>query len=66
MKILVFIVFFLLMGGFYIISEKSIPLNNENNVREFFELYGEWFSTILGNTENISGNAVDSGAVVPL
>lgn len=46
------------MSGFYIISEKNIPINSENNIREFFELYGEWFQNIIGNAQLITGNAV--------
>ena len=58
MKIAIAIVLFLLIGAFFIISEKEIKLNNEKNINTFFSLYTVWITGILDNMKSISGNVV--------
>ena len=58
MKILMFIVLFLLIGAFFIISNENIRLNNEENVNYFFKEYGKWFDNLVGNGKIVSGYLV--------
>ncbi|MBT4135493.1 hypothetical protein HOD75_03585 [archaeon] len=55
MKILMFLILFLFIGGFFIISNENIPLNNAENIGLFFELYAGWFDNLLDNGKSISG-----------
>lgn len=58
MKIAIAIVLFLLIGAFFIISEKEIKLNNEENINTFVSLYTVWITGILDNIKGISGSVV--------
>jgi len=58
MKILMFIIFFLLIGAFFIISNENIKLNNKENVNYFFKLYGQWFDQLIDNSKTATGYAV--------
>ena len=55
MRAFVFIVFFLLFGAFFIISENSIKLNNQESIKEFFDEYNEWLVKLTDNTKTVSG-----------
>ncbi len=58
MKLLMLLVFFLLLGGFYIISEENIRLNSFENVDDFFVLYAKWADKIIENGRTVSGYIV--------
>ena len=55
MRAFVFIVFFLLFGAFFIISENNIKLNNQESIKEFFDEYNEWLVKLTENTKTVSG-----------
>ena len=58
MKFLIFIVMFLLIGAFFIISEKNLHLNNKENLNSFFNAYGKWIDGLIGNSKVVSGYVV--------
>ncbi len=53
-----FIILFLLIGAFSIISNENIRLNNEENVSLFVGLYGHWIDMLVGNSGNALGYVV--------
>ena len=58
MKTLMFIILFLLVGAFFIISEQNIKLNNMDNISTFFQIYNSWLINIFDNTKTVSGYVV--------
>ena len=58
MKTLMFIVLFLCIGGFYIISNEGIALNSGENINLFFNLYGEWISSLTDQAGSFTGYMV--------
>jgi len=55
-KIFVFIVFFLLLGGFLIISNENLSLNNSRNIDKFFQDYKFWLNNqVLNNSVKTIG-----------
>jgi len=55
-KIFVFIVFFLLLGGFLIISNENLSLNNSKNIDKFFYDYKFWLNNqVLNNSVKTIG-----------
>lgn len=56
-----FLIFFLLLGGFFIIAENNIYLNESEGVGEFFSLYGEWIDGLVDNGGVVSGYVVKMG-----
>jgi len=50
-----FIILFLLIGAFFIISEENIKLDSQENVGHFFDLYGHWVDKIASNSQGIAG-----------
>ncbi len=55
MKFVMFIVLFLLLGGFFIISNGNIALNSSENINLFLNSYGKWIDGLVGNVGEISG-----------
>ena len=58
MKVLIFVVLFLLIGAFFIISNENIKLNSQENVKFFFEAYGFWLDKLVDNGKTVSGYVV--------
>ena len=58
MKIVSFMLMFLLIGAFFIISENNLALKDEENREEFIELYTSWTNSIFENSKNLVGNVV--------
>lgn len=58
MKILMFVILFLLVGAFFIVSNEKIKLNSRENVNYFFKEYGVWFDQLVGNSKSVSGYLV--------
>jgi hypothetical protein len=58
MKIFIFVVFFLLIGAFFIISNENIKMNSKENVSYFFKQYFKWSDKLLGNGKTVSGYLV--------
>lgn len=60
MKILMFFIFFLLIGAFFIISNEKIKMNSSENVNTFFEKYGDWMDDLAVNGKTVIGFIVKS------
>ncbi len=58
MKTIILIIFFLLLGAFFIISNENIKLNSQENVFLFFETYSNWLNKLTDNTKTFSGYLV--------
>ena len=58
MKIILFIVIFLLMNAFLIISNNNLHINNTENIKQVFVLYGDWIKQVSGNLGQVTGDAV--------
>ena len=50
-----FVILFLLIGAFFIISNENIRLNSKENVNYFFKEYGQWFDQLVRNSKSASG-----------
>ena len=55
MKIFMFIMVFLLVGGFFIISNEEMQLNSSENVGLFFSEYGKWIDNLFSNGKTVVG-----------
>jgi hypothetical protein len=60
MRLLFFVVFFLLLGAFFIISNQNIKINNEFDFSKFTKSYYFWVSGIFDNLAGITGDVVNS------
>jgi len=58
MKTLMFFIFFLLIGAFYIISNENIKMNSSENMNHFLDLYVSWFNKLIENGNVVSGYVV--------
>ena len=58
MKTFIFLVMFLLIGAFFIISNEEIRLNNSENVGLFFKEYAAWMDDLIGNGRGLAGYVV--------
>ena len=55
MKIFLFILLFLFIGAFFIISNQEIRLNNSENIGLFLDEYGKWMDNLFGNGKVVVG-----------
>ena len=53
-----FLVMFLLIGAFFIVSNENIKLDSQENASEFFQLYGQWIDSLVGNGKTVLGYVV--------
>ena len=58
MKTFIFLIMFLLIGAFFIISDENIKLNNSENVGIFFKEYASWIDDLISNGRVVSGYVV--------
>ena len=58
MKVLMFLVFFLLTGAFFIISNEQIHLNSPENIDHFLMLYSRWLDNLFDNGKIMTGYIV--------
>ena len=58
MKTIMFIIFFLFLGAFFIISEQNIKLNSIKNIEIFFDYYLSWIYGLIDNGKTVSGYVV--------
>jgi len=58
MKILLITIIFVLMIGFFIISNNNLTLNHQENFSKFMVLYFNWVSNLFNNFVTITGNSV--------
>ena len=61
MKILMFIILFLLIGAFFIISNENLSMKDSENREKFFDMYGHWFDKLADNGKTVSGYLVKMG-----
>lgn len=55
MKIAMFIVMFLMIGAFFIVSNENIKLNNKENVKLVLDKYTHWLDRLGANAGTVSG-----------
>ncbi|MFH1308271.1 MAG: hypothetical protein ABIH72_05450 [archaeon] len=58
MKIIMFIVMFLIIGGLFIISENRLALRNPENFTKFGGLYFDWMGGVFNNGIEATGYVV--------
>ncbi len=58
MKIVLFIIFFLLLGAFFIISEKNLFLKNPEARKELAVSYFTWIKQLFDNSKNLAGYVI--------
>jgi hypothetical protein len=58
MKVLMFIVLFLLIGAFFIISNENLRINSQENFDKFTEFYGSWIEKLVRNSGTVAGYLV--------
>jgi len=58
MKVVSFLLIFLVIGALFIISENNLALKNQENRTKFLELYFIWLSKIFENSKNLVGYVV--------
>ena len=58
MKIAMFIVMFLLIGAFFIISQNDLKLIEKENLDKFTSLYTQWLGSVGENSIQTAGYAV--------
>lgn len=56
MKLVMFVLFFLLIGAFFIISNEDIRLNNGENIDYVFKQYAQWIDELVGNGKIVTGH----------
>jgi len=55
MRILLFIILFLVLGALFIISNENLRLREKQGMKEFSGLYYSWLSQLFSNFKGISG-----------
>jgi hypothetical protein len=58
MKLLVFFIFFMFLGAFFIISNENIKINSKENFYKFLTMYGDWIDQLFGNGRGVGGYVV--------
>jgi len=58
MKLLMFIILFVLVGAFFIFSNERIQLNSPENISLFLDKYGHWIDKLAGNSKTAIGYVV--------
>lgn len=59
MKIILFVLMFLVIGALLILSNNNLPLYKDENISQFKILYTQWLDGVYQNTWSITGNAVN-------
>ena len=49
---------FLMLGGFFIISENRLALNSGGDVDKFFSLYSRWIDDLSLNGKTVVGHVI--------
>ena len=58
MKFFLFVMFFLLLGAFFIISTNNLSFSNSGSVDIFLVKYIGWFQKVFKNTADITSNVI--------
>ena len=61
MKILMFVILFLLIGAFFIVSNENLALNSKANLDLFFSKYFDWLYELFDNGSRVTGYVVNMG-----
>jgi len=59
MKLILFILMFLIIGALLILSNNNLPLYKDENIAKFKVLYIEWLDNVYKNTWTITGNTIN-------
>lgn len=59
MKFVVFLVIFLLVGAFFIISNNNLHLGKSDEFHKFMNMYYGWFFKLFGNVKSISSYVIN-------
>jgi len=59
MKILIFIVMFLLIGAFFIISNNNLHLGNPQQFGQFMGSYYGWFFKLAHNAASVTSYVIN-------
>lgn len=59
MKLVLFILMFLVIGALLILSNNNLPLYKEENLAKFKVLYIGWLDNVYKNSQSITGNVVN-------
>ena len=55
MKVLMFVIIFLMIGALFIVSEKGLDLNKETAQKTFVKYYVSWIGQTFDNLKSMSG-----------
>jgi len=58
MKLLMLVVIFLCIGGFFIVSQNNLALDTSENVDKFISLYSDWLGKTFENVGSLVGHVV--------
>jgi len=58
MKIILFILVFLIIGALFIITNQNLAINEPENFSQFSEMYQNWFDKLFNNTRTITGEVI--------
>lgn len=58
MKLLMLIIMFFCIGGFFMISQNNLALNNSEDIDKFISLYSNWLGKNLENFRSLVGHVV--------
>ena len=59
MRLLMLFLAFLLLGGFFIVSNQNLHLINKEDVSVFYDSYLSWCGGILSNIKSVTGYVVN-------
>jgi len=59
MKIALFLVVFLLIGAFFIVSNNNLYIGDSEQRAQFFESYYNWFVKMFSNGKSTTGYVVN-------
>jgi hypothetical protein len=55
MKTLMLVILFLLIGAFFIVSNKCIKLDSKENFNYLLTEYGKWLDQLAKNSKSVTG-----------
>jgi hypothetical protein len=58
MKIIVFLLTFLILGALFIINNNNLVLEDPQNIKEFSRIYINWLDKLFINVQKITGNII--------
>ena len=58
MRILIFLVMFLILGALFIISDNNLAMVKKENSQKFYQIYLGWTNKIYSNLKSMTGNVI--------